>query len=296
MACAYDGHGPPARLPSLAITRPRPGVIIDRPLSEPALERVTSADGTSIAIWRSGEGPTLVALHGVTIDHTAWDGVRPRLERARTLLAVDRRGHGASGEGGGDYSLAREVADLLAVVALVDEPVDVVAHSYGGLVALEAALTSDRIGHLIVYEPSIDDEPGFPGVVARVAELVSRGEGEQAAVTLLVERSGVPPDAVDAVRELPLWPILLRGVQVLPREGAAVVGYRFDPSRFQRLATPTLVLVGEESPGWRREAMTRLQTTLSQAELRILAGQGHLATHTAPELLAEEIVSFLERQ
>jgi pimeloyl-ACP methyl ester carboxylesterase len=40
--------------------------------------------------------------------------------------------------------------------------------------------------------------------------------------------------------------------------------------------------------------MTRLQATLPQAELRILAGQGHLATHTAPEVLAEEIVSFLE--
>jgi hypothetical protein len=42
--------------------------------------------------------------------------------------------------------------------------------------------------------------------------------------------------------------------------------------------------------------MTRLRTTLAQAELRILAGQGQLATHTAPELLTEEIVSFLERQ
>lgn len=265
-------------------------------MSEPALERITSADGTSIAIWRSGEGPPLVALHGVTIDHTAWDGVRPRLERARTLLAVDRRGHGASGEGGGEYSLAREVADLLAVVSLLDERLDVVAHSYGGLVALEAALTTDRIGRLIVYEPSIDDDPEFPGLVARVAELVSRGEDEQAAVTLLVERSGVPPDAVDAVRELPLWPILLRGVRALPREGAAVVDYRFDPSRFQRLATPTLVLLGETSPGWRREAMTRLRATLPQSELRILTGQGHLATHAAPELLTEEILSFLECQ
>jgi pimeloyl-ACP methyl ester carboxylesterase len=251
-------------------------------------------DGTSIAIRRSGEGPGLVALHGVTIDHSAWDAVRPRLEYARTLLAVDRRGHGASEEGGADYSLAQEVADLLAVLALLDEPVDVVGHSYGGLVALEAALASDRIGRLIVYEPSIDDDPEFPGVVARVAELVRRGEDEQAAVTLLVERSGVPPDAVDAVRELPLWPILLRGVQVLPREGAAVVGYRFDPSRFNRLATPILVLVGEESPRWRREAMIRLHTTLPHAALRILVGQGHLATHTAPELLADEIVNFLE--
>jgi pimeloyl-ACP methyl ester carboxylesterase len=263
-------------------------------LSEPLLERITSDDGTSIAIWRSGEGPPLIALHGVTIDHTAWDGVRPRLEH-RTLLAVDRRGHGASGEGTADYSLTDEVADLLAVAAHLDTPVDVVAHSYGGLVALEAALISDRINRLIVYEPSIDDEPEFPGVVARVTELVRRGEAEQAAVTLLVERSDVPPEAVEAVRELPLWPILLRGVQVLPREGATVVAYRFDPSRFQRLATPTLVLVGEESPGWRREAMTRLQAALSNAELRVLAGQGHLATHTAPDLLAEEIVTFLER-
>ncbi len=262
-------------------------------MGEQALESITSPDGTSIAIWRSGEGPPLVALHGVTIDHTAWDVVRPALEPARTLFAVDRRGHGASGEGAAEHSLADEVADLLAVVALLEEPVDVLAHSYGGLVALEAALISDRIARLIVYEPSIDDDPDFPGVVARVAELVSRGEDEEAAVTLLVERSGVPPDAIDVVRELPMWPILLRGVRVLPREGSAVVDYRFEPSRFERLATPTLVLLGGESPGWRREAMTRLQATLPRAELRILAGQGHLATHTAPELLAGEITSFL---
>jgi pimeloyl-ACP methyl ester carboxylesterase len=34
---------------------------------------------------------------------------------------------------------------------------------------------------------------------------------------------------------------------------------------------------------------------LPHSELRILADQGHLATHTAPELLAGEIVSFLDR-
>jgi pimeloyl-ACP methyl ester carboxylesterase len=264
-------------------------------MSTPALERVTSNDGTSIAIWRSGEGPPLVALHGVTLDHTAWDGVRARLERAHTLLAVDRRGHGASESGGADHSLQHEVADLLAVLALLDGRVDVVAHSYGGLVALEAGLVSDRIRRLVVYEPSIDDDPEFPSVVARVAELVTQGEHERAAVTLLVERSGVPPDAVDAVRELPLWPILLRGVQVLPREGFAVVGYRFNPKRFRALATNSLVLVGQESPVWRREAMDRLHATLPNAELRILTGQGHLATHTAPDLLAGEILRFLER-
>ena len=61
-----------------------------------AAEHVRSPDGTRVALWRSGHGRPLVALHGVTIDHSAWDGVRPALEQVATLIAVDRRGHGAS--------------------------------------------------------------------------------------------------------------------------------------------------------------------------------------------------------
>jgi pimeloyl-ACP methyl ester carboxylesterase len=64
-----------------------------------AAEQVRSPDGTSIALWRSGQGRPLVALHGVTIDHSTWDGVRTALERVATLIAVDRRGHGASDQG-----------------------------------------------------------------------------------------------------------------------------------------------------------------------------------------------------
>jgi pimeloyl-ACP methyl ester carboxylesterase len=260
---------------------------------EPASERVRSADGSSIALWRSGRGRPLVALHGVTIDHSAWEGVRPALERVATLIAVDRRGHGASDQGPAAHSLDQEVADLAAVVAACPSPVDLLAHSYGGLVALEAALQGLPIGRLIVYEPSIDDDPDFPAVLDRIAALVDQGQTERAAETLLIERSGVPADAIAAVRDLPLWPIVLRGVQVLPREGAAMIGYRFAPERFAELTIPTLVLLGAESPGWRGEAMRALHSALPNGELRILADQGHLATHTGPEALAGEITSFL---
>jgi pimeloyl-ACP methyl ester carboxylesterase len=41
--------------------------------------------------------------------------------------------------------------------------------------------------------------------------------------------------------------------------------------------------------------MRALHSALPHSELRILANQGHLATHTAPELLAREIISFLDR-
>ena len=259
-----------------------------------APELLASGGGTSIALWRWGSGPPLVALHGVTIDHTCWDGMRPALESRRTLVAVDRRGHGASDAGPELHSLQQEVEDLLAVLDVFDPPVDVLGHSYGGLVALEAALVTDRIGRLVLYEPSIDDDPDFPGVVERVGSLVRTGRDEDAAVTLLVERSGVPPDVIDAVRELPLWPIVLRGVKVLPREGAAVVGYRFQAERFAALSNPVLVLFGDQSPLWRRQAMEALDAALRGSRLHAMAGQGHLATHTAPELLAAEILAFLD--
>lgn len=261
----------------------------------PATERVCSPDGTSIAFWRSGRGRALVALHGVTVDHSTWDGVRPALEQVATLIAVDRRGHGASDPGPANHSLDQEVADLAAVVAACPAPVDVLAHSYGGLVALEAARLGLPIRRLLLYEPSIDDDPHFPAIVDRIAALLDQGHTELAAQTLLVERSGVPAEAIAAVRDLPLWPIVLRGVQVLPREAAAMIGYRFDPERFAQLTIPTLLLLGGQSPGWRHAPMRALHGALPNSELRILADQGHLATHTAPELLAGEIIGFLDR-
>src|SRR5882762_7855936 len=97
-------------------------------------ELLASPDGSPIALWRCGSGPPLVALHGVTIDHTSWEGMRPALEGRRTLVAMDRRGHGASEVGPEPHSLRQEVEDLLAVLEMFEPPVDVLGHSYGGLV------------------------------------------------------------------------------------------------------------------------------------------------------------------
>ena len=59
------------------------------------------------------------------------------------------------------------------------------------------------------------------------------------------------------------------------------------------MIVPVLFLLGEESPGWAREGTEKIHAMLPDARIAILRGQGHAATLTAPELVADEVVRFL---
>ena len=66
-----------------------------------SIETVTSRGGTPIAYKRGGEGPPLVLLHGTTADHSTGEHVLPELQQHFTIYAMERRGRGESGDGGG---------------------------------------------------------------------------------------------------------------------------------------------------------------------------------------------------
>ena len=68
---------------------------------------VRSTDGTPLAVWADGQGPSLVLVHGSMCDHTASDPLVAELRDTMTTFAMDRRGFGASGDAAG-YALERE--------------------------------------------------------------------------------------------------------------------------------------------------------------------------------------------
>jgi pimeloyl-ACP methyl ester carboxylesterase len=96
------------------------------------MKQVASKDGTAVAYRRSGNGPPLILVHGTGATHTRWAPILPALEQHYTILAVDRRGRGASGEAG-SYTIEREFEDVAAVVDSIEEPVNVLGHSFGAL-------------------------------------------------------------------------------------------------------------------------------------------------------------------
>jgi pimeloyl-ACP methyl ester carboxylesterase len=97
-----------------------------------------------------GSGPSVVLIHGAVLGgRESWRAQRPLTERW-TLLAPDRPGHGRSPDARQDFE--RDAA--LVGNQLLGEPVHLVGHSYGGIVAmLAAADRPDAVRSLTVIEP-----------------------------------------------------------------------------------------------------------------------------------------------
>lgn len=106
---------------------------------------------------QAGEGPDVVLIHGVTGDLSIWFlchamGV---LSQSFRVTAFDLRGHGYSDVPPSGYTSANQAGDLMAVMdALGIERAMLVGHSFGGVVALHAAvLYPDRVEAVVLSDP-----------------------------------------------------------------------------------------------------------------------------------------------
>jgi pimeloyl-ACP methyl ester carboxylesterase len=103
--------------------------------------RLTSHDGTRLHVEELGQGPCLVFAHGFSLTQDAWHYQRRDLPDRFRCVFYDQRGHGRSGRPRRhDYSLPALAGDLKAVLDWTgEERVVVVAHSMGGIAALQFA-------------------------------------------------------------------------------------------------------------------------------------------------------------
>lgn len=115
---------------------------------------VRSADGTMIAYHTTGAGPGVLVVPGALSDAADYTALATELAARFTVHTVQRRGRSGSGPQGDRYGMAAECDDLAAVRAATGAR-HVFGHSYGGLVALEAARRDPGIAKLALYEPGV---------------------------------------------------------------------------------------------------------------------------------------------
>jgi pimeloyl-ACP methyl ester carboxylesterase len=259
------------------------------------MNKVTSRDGTPIAYYRSGAGPPLVLIHGTGGASTRWIPILPTLEQHFSVYAIDRRGRGESGDGN-RYAIERESEDVAAVVDSIGEPVHLLGHSFGGICALEAALLTRNLRKLVLYEPPIP-LPGIPiypeGVIDWLQALLDAGDREEVLATFMREVVRMPPHEFALFRSSPAWPARVAAAHTLPRELRAHERYTFDVQRFKELQTPTLLLLGGDSPHFFKAAIEAVATALPNSRNVVMPGQQHIAMDSAPELFVGEVLAFL---
>jgi pimeloyl-ACP methyl ester carboxylesterase len=100
--------------------------------------KTVTIHGRPVTYVEAGKGPVLMLIHGMGGTCENWAEVIEPLGRQHTVIAPDLPGHGASGPGGGDYSigaLAAGLRDLL--LTLGHERATLVGHSLGGGIAMQ---------------------------------------------------------------------------------------------------------------------------------------------------------------
>lgn len=253
---------------------------------------VTSTDGTPIAVHVRGEGPPLLVVHGSLSSADDWQPLAEILADDLTAYTMDRRGRGASGDGA-QFSLDREQDDIEAVLEVTGPETIVFGHSYGAFMTLRVAGARPLRG-LITYEPALPlDGPLFGSTVVGYQELVDSGDLDAALEYGMVQFVKFAPEQVAQFKGTPVWSALAALTPTWGRELAAIDSVDGGLDSYRGISAPTMMLVGELSPGWLVDVSRRLHQSVPGSQLVTLAGQAHDAHSFAPGDLAEAITRFV---
>jgi len=108
------------------------------------------------------------------------------------------------------------------------------------------------------------------------------------------EVAKVRPEDLKLLQSLPAWKARVAAAHTIPREERATRDYSFDAQRFSRLNTPTLLLIGGDSPPFLKAGNEALQRVLPDCRTVVMPGQQHAAMDTGTELFLTEVLRFLE--
>ncbi len=265
------------------------------------MSSVTSADGTPIEFWRTGDGPVIVLIDAALSMHTESAKLAALLAPRFTVITYDRRGRGGSGETlPADH--ARETEDIEALIDANGGTASLFGSSSGAVLALDAATRLGRkVTGLFMYEPPFivdDSRPPLPsGLPTRIADLVDRNHRSEAVTAFYREAMGIPAPFVTAMRLfMPSWKQAKRIAHTLRYDFGTLAGTQdgepLPAARWSSLRAPSKVMVGSRSEPFFHSGARALAEALPAVEYESLEGGHHGSAVMSPAGLATAITAF----
>jgi pimeloyl-ACP methyl ester carboxylesterase len=260
-----------------------------------AMITTTALDGSSVRAYDEGHGPVILFLHGGMDDGVSWKSVAARLKARFRVLRLHRRQYRSDLKTTGMCTMTEEVEHVRALVELIDEPMLIVGHSSGAVLALEAlAALPDAFAGALLYEPPCVIGPPLGGEALQRAQAAMAAAKPGRALTIFLRDvvQAPAPAAWMSGAAVALMPRLRRLASDQLDDCMAIdeVGLRLDA--YARIGVPVVLLGGERSPAHLGERLDALERAVPNAERVLLRRQGHAATSLAPAKVAEIIAKL----
>ncbi|MFI6865331.1 alpha/beta fold hydrolase [Nocardia sp. NPDC050406] len=251
-----------------------------------------------------GNGPGVIVVGGALSTAADYLPLASHLARSCTVHLVERRGRGASGPLGPDYSLRKEADDLRAIHAATHARL-AFGHSYGGLAILETARITPIFDHIALYEPGT---PGSHTPTAWMTPYRTRlaANDPHGAFAHFIQGSGGAPQFVT---KLPHWylrtalRIGFRGqrwhrmrplLEANLAEHEQLAAQRHRLREFATLSASTLILCGSRTSAATRAELDTFASTLPHATLETMQGLDHFGpTGKSARSVSDRIAPFL---
>ncbi len=263
----------------------------------------TSADGTGIAYWRTGDGPAIVLVDAALSTHGESAKLAALLAPQFSVITYDRRGRGDSGEIL-PADTAREVDDIAALIDAAGGTAFLFGSSSGAALALEAATRlGAKVPGVFLYEPPFivdDSRPPLPAdLPARIAGLVEQDRRGPAVAAFFREAMGIPAPVVGVMRLLPSWRRAKAMAHTLRYDFAVLDGTQtgnpLPGDRWTALKAPGVVMVGSRSEPFFHTGAKALAELVPSVEYVSLEGGHHGSAVMSPTGIAAAIASAFRR-
>lgn len=275
---------------------------------------------TAFLPQRGSGGTPIVFVHGLAASSVFWYLAGAQvMSRMGPCLLYDLRGHGKSDVPESGFTISSMAGDLLALLDHFDIPqAHLVAHSFGGMISLYAALQApERFKSLVLADVRVrplQDKLELkarsipPRLVERLQAIgvtIDQSKADQDGVDYLKTVAHIQlaagDEANDLLREIYQHPRLFRSRRnaekwIALTERASFLndikdGAGFSPEDLSRLKMPMLILVGSKSPTMpSAHALSRL---CEHSVLVELPNVGHFFPTSQPRFFLRPTTRFL---
>lgn len=272
-------------------------------MSSARIHRDIKASGVRLRVSETGQGPSLVLLHGLFTDHTTWDSVSQELGQQYRVVAPDLPGFGQSEKPPesrfpyGITAFADAVVDLYAGLEL--GRAIMVGHALGAAVAITlAARHPELISRLVLVDalcyPSRSDLASRVAHMPLIGGFAFKQLWGKPAFKAYFKESYLSRDArisssrLDAYYESFNTPAARASALATlraTRDTRAVVAH------IARIATPTLVIWGSEDTLYPAALGQRMAREIPNAGFQLI-GAGHAPHEEQPFEVAQAILRF----